>query len=564
MVLRMSSPTKNSNGVYYARLGVPAALRSIIGKRELKRSLKTRDPNEAKDNYNSVMSDLRAQLSIARTKLESESKLTDSIIDCIIFEWRKQVAIKLGSAPHAANPYLIQGDGIIEENNYPVMMLLDDLENLKSDKSIKEDNPRLVKKYEQLESLLKELFETSLVKYQIDPSLDGTQYRKLLTKFAVAYLEMTQAALFKKASDIQLANHGFHADAVQKSQEIVEDGTTMKELWRSYSDAVKLREPDKAKVRLMDYGTAINRFIAMYSNKPIATIKRRDIAEFRRILEKLPARAKAEIKLLSLDDQIKRAEKDNLPRISQSNIKKQLNAVSAVFTFAIAEGLIETNPVHGVSSDIKKAIPNPDVNKGYTTAEIKQIFQSRLFATDYKPQKANYGKATRWLPLILAYTGARVEEIAQMYVADIDLNGEIPMLKITNEREDQSVKSGKVRYVPIHSHLLELGLARYISSLPSDGLLFPELKQNTAGKYHGNVSKWFGKYLQSELKIQRDGLRHYHGFRHSFITACRENGVQEAVQDEITGHSHKSMGRQYGTISNAIKKESIEKIPRWF
>ncbi len=49
MALAMSRPWKHpKTGIYWLRKAVPEDLRSLVGKREEKRSLKTRDPGEAK------------------------------------------------------------------------------------------------------------------------------------------------------------------------------------------------------------------------------------------------------------------------------------------------------------------------------------------------------------------------------------------------------------------------------------------------------------------------------------------------------------------------------------
>jgi hypothetical protein len=52
MPLAMSRPWKHPNsGVYWLRKGVPEDLRMLVGKREEKRSLLTRDPAEAKRRH---------------------------------------------------------------------------------------------------------------------------------------------------------------------------------------------------------------------------------------------------------------------------------------------------------------------------------------------------------------------------------------------------------------------------------------------------------------------------------------------------------------------------------
>ena len=48
MVLRMASPTKSANGVYYYIVRVPVDLIGIVGRDRIKESLQTKDPSEAK------------------------------------------------------------------------------------------------------------------------------------------------------------------------------------------------------------------------------------------------------------------------------------------------------------------------------------------------------------------------------------------------------------------------------------------------------------------------------------------------------------------------------------
>ncbi len=62
MPLAMSRPFKHPNsGVFWLRKGVPEDLRKIIGKREEKRSLKTRDPAEAKRRHAEALAEIEAR-----------------------------------------------------------------------------------------------------------------------------------------------------------------------------------------------------------------------------------------------------------------------------------------------------------------------------------------------------------------------------------------------------------------------------------------------------------------------------------------------------------------------
>jgi hypothetical protein len=58
----MSRPWKHPNsGVYWLRKGVPVDLRALIGKREEKRSLQTRDPSEAKRRHAEALAELEVR-----------------------------------------------------------------------------------------------------------------------------------------------------------------------------------------------------------------------------------------------------------------------------------------------------------------------------------------------------------------------------------------------------------------------------------------------------------------------------------------------------------------------
>ncbi|MEP4394659.1 DUF6538 domain-containing protein [Marinobacter sp.] len=59
MALRMATPTRDKYATYVCRIGVPKELRPFVGKRELKRSLKTKDPEEARRKFGLVNAEFR-------------------------------------------------------------------------------------------------------------------------------------------------------------------------------------------------------------------------------------------------------------------------------------------------------------------------------------------------------------------------------------------------------------------------------------------------------------------------------------------------------------------------
>jgi hypothetical protein len=62
MALAMSRPWKHpKTGIYWLRKRIPDALQPLVGKREVKRSLDTRDPAEAKRRHVQALAEVEAQ-----------------------------------------------------------------------------------------------------------------------------------------------------------------------------------------------------------------------------------------------------------------------------------------------------------------------------------------------------------------------------------------------------------------------------------------------------------------------------------------------------------------------
>lgn len=81
--------------------------------------------------------------------------------------------------------------------------------------------------------------------------------------------------------------------------------------------------------------------------------------------------------------------------------------------------------------------------------------------------------ADRWIPWLLAFTGARVEEVAQAMVGDIREQDGTVYLDI-NADEGKSLKTAEsARRAPLHPALIAEGFLHYVARLPQHGRLFP-------------------------------------------------------------------------------------------
>jgi integrase len=173
-----------------------------------------------------------------------------------------------------------------------------------------------------------------------------------------------------------------------------------------------------------------------------------------------------------------------------------------------------------------------------TDTELVTLFTTTLHTRYDLPKAAQGGKdAAYWLPLLGAYTGARLGELCQLRAVDIQTMEGIPVMVLTDDGEGQRIKSeaGK-RNVPIHSELLRLGFLEYATAMQSKGVdaLWPALplRKDKASDFFG---RWFKDFRQS-LELGGPGKPTFHYFRHTVRPLMRRAGFSESTQDKVTGH----------------------------
>ena len=347
---------------------------------------------------------------------------------------------------------------------------------------------------------------------------------------------------------------------------------TLLEAFEAYAKSKILDDGDtrSTKKTIEEFRSTIKRFIELFGDLPTPAISRGKVQEYRAKLALLPVKTKGAGDMTALE-LIAKAEAADLPRLAPATIRNRLRALSAVLGYAVRLGWITENPVE--ASGIAKAASKSAASKGsrrrkdYTQAELKTIFHSTAFTQEgWNPPRRNFGKAWYWAPLLMYYTGARREEIAQLATKDVLRSEEgIPYLSILAELEHgdagRTVKSeSSRRLVPIHDHLIKLGLLDYVETLPLDGQLFPLLKANPAGFYGTNWGKAWAEYLRNIVGLQSPASPS-HGFRHTFKTLSRQVGIPEDVHDALTGHSNGSVSRDYGNMPLTRMAEELKKFP---
>ena len=240
---------------------------------------------------------------------------------------------------------------------------------------------------------------------------------------------------------------------------------------------------------------------------------------------------------------------------------KDLAAVRAVLTWAFVEARLPSNESALVHQEVPKKVQSRE--RGYTTREAIKIlkvslcYQPSISSNPSNCESSHITAAKRWVPLLCAFTGARVTEITQLRKEDITHEDNQWQLRITPDAG--SVKSGQYRDVPLHRQIFDIGFIDFVNS-SSPGPLFHAARSQEkflagARATSGRLSQW----LQS-LNLVPDGIQPSHGWRHRFKTQGRELGMSDRVIDAIQGHASRTEGDNYGDITVTAKVKVIEAL----
>jgi integrase len=146
-----------------------------------------------------------------------------------------------------------------------------------------------------------------------------------------------------------------------------------------------------------------------------------------------------------------------------------LVAARTVYGWAEANEMVASNWFKGVSVAVSKR-PGQRREKELRETEWRTILRATLLPQD--PQAAPWTvRLRRWDPWIMGYTGARGGEVTQLRAEDVvEVEGVGPCLRITPEAG--TVKTGQARTIPLHSHLVEMGLVEVVKALGSGPIFY--------------------------------------------------------------------------------------------
>jgi integrase len=305
------------------------------------------------------------------------------------------------------------------------------------------------------------------------------------------------------------------------------------------------KEGTRTSKTTVGYEHAVCRWEQLHGDIPVAEIRKQHALRFRQALQEVPKWRTKALAKLTLPQLVEwHREHPSAPCLTRGAVNKLMAGVQALAKWAEHNGLVPdeirwSDPFTGM-----KLAPSDEQGGGpFEPEELQRLFRCPIFTKGERPE-GGQGETSFWLPLLALFTGCRRSELTKRKARDVsEIEGQW-CLSIASAKDQPLKTVGSARTLPIHPVLVRLGFLEFVKVAKAqgeDGWLFPAVATD---KVANNFSQWFGRYL-GRLGLRGDG-RGLHSFRHNFIDALRAAGVPEDLQDALTGHTNRTVGRTYG------------------
>lgn len=285
----------------------------------------------------------------------------------------------------------------------------------------------------------------------------------------------------------------------------------------------------------------LRKLIEVIGDVTVGSITKEHIRDFRDLVMKLPKHhtVSPRFRDLTLREAVLKNRDEKLDIISTKTMNSYFVKIGGFIRWMNNEGYLRESELDKVLPALKIKNKNTGSARAKITPEdLRTLFNSKPYM---KVTKAHQF----WIPLLGMFTGARLEELCQLHLDDIQEKEGVWVINI-NDEGDKGVKtSSSRRLIPIHPILSEeLSFLSYAESLRNAGevRLFPELeKKKKTGKFSDSVSKWFINLLQRAGIAREDNegrTKSFHSFRGTFTNYCKQHDIPEKKVKEIVGHEH--------------------------
>lgn len=515
----MASPLRRGTKIYF-RKAVPKDLRNILGKAEIKQSLRTTDEEAARPEFARLNAEWEQRFQSLRRGV---TRLSPKDIAALAGEFYKQMVDANDNDPDPDG--LLRGRAAVDAwlAGDPAARVISSGNKAITDRMLQADRDR---RRRQVETFLRKqgllIFED-----QLEP-------------LVAAVSRMIHAAQSRLITN---SEGRWPPDRLREGLPV----------WTAPVDRIAgPGQPVSKKYDILEI------FDNMSRERGHATSTR---DRWRPIVEKV---AETHRDIRAISDEWCVQYKDDLVAsgLSTKTIKEaNLASLKNLFNFAVTNKLIPVSPMAGLTIKVK-ARTLLRQTKGYSDAEARVVLAATI-ASFSNLLPIDQHAARRWIPWLGYYSGARGGELAQLRKQDFRQENGIWLMHV--DPEAGTVKSGEPRDVAVHPHLIEQGFIEFMLNCPRNTLFYDVSRKRVENaknpppvKTAENLAKWI-----RSLGLKDEQLQPNHGWRHRFTTMAREVDMDTVTCRYIQGHAPESEAEKYGNFPARVLLREIEKIPRF-
>lgn len=224
--------------------------------------------------------------------------------------------------------------------------------------------------------------------------------------------------------------------------------------------------------------------------------------------------------------------------VAKRTAANQVSQLAQLFAMLKARGEVGDNPVKGVvvmSKKEKRARAAAGFAfEAFDPTALRIVFEPKNLA------RAR-GDHMKWAAVIGLYTGARVGEIAALFLRDFVMKEGLPCVLFRVESDGQSLKTeASERLVPLHPDLLALGLWERVERLRAAGheRFFPDMRIDGKAGAGNAISKAFSYHLKTlHVRPRRaNGIVGFHSLRKCVIQELQGSALSAERRRAFVGH----------------------------
>jgi integrase len=293
---------------------------------------------------------------------------------------------------------------------------------------------------------------------------------------------------------------------------------------------------------------AVNRFIELHGNIPVSTITKLMVKDFIKTIENLPDHRKLPASMRGgLTDP-----DSSIPRVSAPTVERHLISTKALLTFCVEQDWLTANPAAGLRAP-KDTRPKAAQRRSFTREERNKVLAQAI-------EEGGENGDMAWLIRLGAYTGCRLEELAQLARSNVRHVDGIWVVEIDDLDGRNAKTEGSVRQIPLHPAIRD-SFITWVHSGKSIRV-FASFTAAKDGRYRDSVSGDFARLMD------RAGLSDprlvFHSFRHTLKREMSNARIDPDVRRLILGHAPRDAHDGYDGHSLEAIAEELAELPPLF